>query len=1070
MAALVVVAALLPVGEPAAASPAAPIPAATKDNRTVTLVTGDRVRLATAPDRTVTLLVEPAPGREKLGFLRETSTGKDGVHHRVVPADAVPLLAEGRLDPRLFDVTTLARQPAGDTPVLLTYTGARAAGVVGGRTVRALPAINGAAVRAKGAEFWDWVRTRPAGLGKVWLDGTAQPTLAASVRQIGAAAAWRSGLTGSGVTVGVLDSGVDGGHPDLAGKLLAQQDFTGTLPQGGDDLGHGTHVAGIIASAGREYRGVAPDVKLVSGKVCVAFGCPDSMVIAGLEWIAPRAKVVNLSLGGDTTDGTDPVSRALNTLSAKHGTLFVVSSGNDRGIDPPDPLAGVTAPASADAALAVGSVTAEDTPSPFTSHGPRLGDHAVKPDIAAPGSGVVSARVPGTPTGDADPVDERHSRASGTSMAAPHVTGAAALLLQQNPQWTVDRLKSQLMSSATPTAGVFDQGAGRVDVARAISQSVRDSGSVSFGFLPYRQSATKTVRYHNDGPAPVTLNLALDENPAFALSANQVTVPAGGSAEVAVTARSTGPAGPQGIRLTATAPGISVRTALGAVLEPESYHLTLKIRSRGGKFSAALAQAVDTSTGAATGPRFDAAGTAVLRLPKGRYDINALDLAEQSTVVTLLSRTGLSLTRDTELTLDATTAKPVRATVDRPGARHQYGEFGLVSGERSGVRTSTLSWTSGPGQQLFAAATPGQVTDHTYAYFQRATLGPAHPATGPVPYLYHLAFLERGRIPATLDRRVRDHELATVDSRYHDQGRPATGQRADYARLPVPGTTNGMLISYPLALPAQRVEYFTAHPDVTWQQLLVLRPPDESDAELHWSVRTLRPGRSTTGWNRAPFGPAFGDPERGWGAHRIGESLQFGVPLLSGNDPALVTEPPPVGMTGRTTLSRDGRQLGVADTPGSGVFPVPVTGGRYTVHASATRTVPWSDLGSRAEVSWTFRDAGEGKPLPVLAVRATGQVDEHNRARAGAPYLLNLSAHHQPGAPTAPITALTAEVSYDEGRTWTRSPVLRFGANGHTLLNHPRGNGFVALRLTAADADGNSVTQTVYRAYGLSDR
>lgn len=1068
--ALILVTALLPVGEPASAAPRPAAGAATVDDRSVTLVTGDKVRLATGRDGAITPLIEPAPGRERIGFLRETTSGPDGPRHRVVPADAAPLLAEGRLDPRLFDLTALAAQrDPGGSPLILTYTGARAANPVGGKEIRKLPAINGAAVRGQGGEFWNWVRSRPAGLAKVWLDGVAKPKLATSVPQVGAPSAWQSGFTGAGVTVGVLDSGVDGNHPELAGKLVAQRDFTGTLPQGGDDLGHGTHVAGIIASSGPVYRGVAPEAKLLSGKVCVSFGCPDSMVIAGMEWIAPQVKVVNLSLGGDTTDGADPVSAALNALSAKHGTLFVVSSGNDRSIDPPDPLAGVTAPASADAALAVGSVTATDATSPFSSRGPRIGDHAVKPDLAAPGSGIVSARVTGTPTGDADPVDERHTRASGTSMAAPHVAGAAALLVQKNPQWTAEQLRPQLMSSARPTATIFEQGAGRLDVARAVAQPVRGSGSASFGLVRHRQSVTRTVRYHNDGATPVTLNLALAANPVFSLPAKQVTVPGGGSAQVEVTVAANGAAGPQGVRLTATAPGISLTTALGAVLEPESYDLTLKVRGRAGAML--VGQAVDVATGAAHGPRFDATGTAVLRLPKGRYDLNALELADGAKTVTLLSRPGLTLDRDATLTLDTATAKPVRSTVDRPDARHQFGEFGLVSGEKSGARLATLSWLSGPGQQLFATPTAGQITDHTYTYFERAALAPAHPAAGPVPYLYHLAFLERGRIPDTLDRRIRDRDLATVDSQYHDQGRPTATQRSDYARFPLPGTSGPTLVIYPLPLPAKRVEYFTAHPDVTWERILVMLPPGEPDAELHWAVRQPQAGRSVAAWNRAPLGPAFGDPARGWGVRRQGATLRFRVPMLSGNDPALVTEPPITGMTGRTTLSRDGRELGVSDQAASGEFTVPTTPGRYTLRATGDRAVSWSVIGTRAEATWTFHDSGaDGKPLPVMVIRATGQVDEYNRAPAGRPHQLRLDVQHQPGAPAAPLTALTAEVSYDEGATWTRSPVLCFGAGGHTLLNHPPGNGFVALRLTATDAAGNSVSQTVHRAYALSDR
>ena len=67
------------------------------------------------------------------------------------------------------------------------------------------------------------------------------------------------------------------------------------------------------------YRGVAPDAKLVSGKVCVSFGCPESAVIAGMEWIAPKVHVVNMSLGGESTDGTDPMSQAVNNLTGRYG-------------------------------------------------------------------------------------------------------------------------------------------------------------------------------------------------------------------------------------------------------------------------------------------------------------------------------------------------------------------------------------------------------------------------------------------------------------------------------------------------------------------------------------------------------------------------------------------------------------------------------------------------------------------------------------------------------------------------------------------------------------------------------
>jgi subtilisin family serine protease len=108
-------------------------------------------------------------------------------------------------------------------------------------------------------------------------------------------------------------------------------------------------------------------VRLLSGKVCVEFGCPFSAIIAGMEWAAPQARIVNMSLGGGPTDGSDPLSRALDALAVEHGTLFVVAAGN---FGAPQT---VSAPASAREALAVGSVDKTDTMSAFSSRGPRGG-------------------------------------------------------------------------------------------------------------------------------------------------------------------------------------------------------------------------------------------------------------------------------------------------------------------------------------------------------------------------------------------------------------------------------------------------------------------------------------------------------------------------------------------------------------------------------------------------------------------------------------------------------------------------------------------------------------------------
>jgi subtilisin family serine protease len=1107
MAVTAVLVASLAQPTPATAEPAAAASAAGDAGRTVTLITGDRVRVLPHSRGAGKVVVEPGPGREGIGFFRETETGTNTGDITVVPSDALALVASGRLDSRLFDVSGLLRQHLADTaqnlPLIVTYSADRptptatsnalAATPPATTAVRELPSVRGAAVRQdrrRATEFWTWLTAGAspalrAGVDKVWLDGLATPALDVSVPQIGGPAAWQAGYTGRGVTVGILDTGVRADHPDLAGKVVEARDFTGTEPAANDDLGHGTHVAGIIAgtgaASGGRYRGVAPDARLISGKVCVAYGCPESAVIAGLEWIAPKVRVVNLSLGGDATDGTDPVSRSVNALTARHGTLFVAPAGNDRSLDLPEP-GPVVAPAAADAALAVGSVSAQDTTSPFSNRGPRLGDHAVKPDIAAPGEGIVSARAAGTRDGDTAPVGEGYARLSGTSMAAPHVAGAAALLLQRHPDWLAGRLKTTLTSTARPTAGVVEQGAGRVDAGRAITQPVTaTTGSLGYGFVawPRTEPVTKTVTYRNDGDAAVTLTLTTTatgpggDAKLFTPSVPSVVVPAHGTADVGVTlAAGADGAGQYGGRLTATAPGTTVQTALGAFLEAESYDVSVRLIGRDGRFTAGVATLVDTATGAAFGVRpFRADGTAVVRVPKGRYDLNAFDVSgdpsgqTRPAAVTLLSRPGQPVTRDVAFTLDARAGKPLRAAVDRPDARPQGGELGLVSGNPAGSRTSTLAWTVQPGTELYAVGSGPTVTDHTYALYFRATLAARPPGADPGGYVYQLALLERGRVPADPVFRVRDRDLAVVDTRYHTQGKPADGLRLDDVTFGFPGADSGTYQLLPQALPSRRTEYYT--PGVAWQHLVAVYPTPLTDAENNYSYRTYRAGPQSSGWNRAPVGPAFGAPADGWGVLRAGNQLTYAIPLVSGSDPEQYTAPPG-GLTGTATLSRDGVVLGTTANPAFGAFTIPDGAGTYTLRSVATRSVPWSVVGTGVDVTWTFREPGAAapvKPLPLLVVRAAGAVDEQSRAPAGKPFVLALTAQRQPGAGEFRLAELRVETSADDGTTWRSVPAVRLGNGGLAVVPNPPGEGFVSLRITARDAQGNALTQTVLRAY-----
>ncbi|GAA4464409.1 S8 family serine peptidase [Phytohabitans houttuyneae] len=674
---------------PRAATPAGA--AATAIHR-VTLVTGDVVTVRTLAGGEQTAEVDRPDNAT--GGVRIQKNGGDLF---VLPDEALPLLSGDKLDRRLFNVTDLIEMGYDDAkaaavPLIARYVPgrARAASPVaprGSKLVRPLASVGGAALTADKTQahtFWNTI-TRPGSttlqgdVAKLWLDGRVKVSLAESVPQVGAPQAWAAGYDGHGVKVAVLDSGIDATHPDLADQIDDKVSFVPDQDTS-DVNGHGTHVASTIvgtgAASGGSYKGVAPGADLVVGKVLGDDGSgADSWVLAGMQWAAESgADIVNMSLGDDIlTDGSDPMSVAVDTLSAQYGTLFVVAAGNSG----PQTIG---APAAAASALTVGAVDKQDVLAYFSSTGPLARSGALKPDLTAPGVAITAARSQQM-TGDTG----MYRSIDGTSMATPHVSGAAAILAQRHPDWSGQQLKEALVSSAkglADTYSPYEVGTGRLDVAAAVRNTVRATGSAFFGnhdwpHEPTDAPVTKPVTFTNSGASDVRLDLALTGTGPFTVDASTVTVPAGGSADVHVTGDPTGAATGQFtgylVGTDATTGTAVTRTSLGMLKEDERYDLKVKLIGRDGK--PARATVVVDKENEWDSWLYTVDGEATLRLPSGTYTVEtALDVQGErsdSLGLAVLVDPETVLTSSAEVVLDARRARLLDTTAPQRAESRQ---------------------------------------------------------------------------------------------------------------------------------------------------------------------------------------------------------------------------------------------------------------------------------------------------------------------------------------------------------------------------------------------------------------
>ncbi|MFH8616107.1 S8 family peptidase [Streptomyces sp. NPDC017979] len=1060
--------------------------------RWVTLITGDRVGVD-ARGKAVT--VDRAEGRQKIPVHSWTEKGRT----YVVPADAERLLARGTLDRRLFDVTGLStpeslRSYGKGLKAIVAYKGASGAAaraeVRGDAEVRrTLPSLNADAVtvpeRNPGA-LWDAL-TRTAGAAdartaravpgveRVWLDAVRTASLDKSTAQIGTPTAWQAGYDGTGVTIAVLDTGVDETHEDLKGKVVGSQNFSDS-PDAKDRDGHGTHVAstaaGTGARSGGAHKGVAPGAKVLNAKVLDDSGVGiDSQILAGMNWaVAQGADIVNMSLGMPDTPELDPLEALVNKLTKEKGVLFAVAAGNSgpsaRSID---------SPGSADAALTVGAVDDTDKVDDRSSAGPRSGDGAVKPDVTAPGMDVTAASAPGSAAaqqhGENPP---GYVTLSGTSMAAPHAAGAAALLKQRNPTWTGERIKSVLTASAKDGGhGVFRQGTGRLAVDTALTQTVvADEPTVTFGRQQWPHTddrpLTKEITYRNLGDRDVALDLTVrgfdpKGGPApagfFALGVDRVTVPAGGTAAVPVTVDTRiggSNDGAYSASVVATGGGQNVRTTAAVEREAESYDLTLNHTGSDGNPSRDFVSRITQLSGADHVPSFYAEGksTATYRLPKGDYVLDARRSVPSPAGESSdwLTHPKLALTKNTTVEVDARLAKPVRMSIpdSRAAMTGAYRTLSVDTGAEpyeasrsvgsfDGLRTAQL----GPERPTGAA-----LTESFLAQWERGASTQYNGAAGgrverlSTGHTTAFTSADFAKVSATAGTSVPGKKalstaVSTVDDYHFDSVSP----------FDVPGTRTHHLA--------------TAGKTNTWSLRVAQLDADGVEETVHTSpVRDHRPGGS----HRVTFGTAVHSPlmhERA-GVTRS-EDVLIGAMSLFSDGRGNIGES--VYSSARTVLHRGSTKIEENTNPLDGMagFAVGADDAEYTLTTSVQRDPSVSAVGTRIDGSWTFRSArppaGEPVRIPLSTVRFDAKVALDGTVPAGRTATFPVTV--QGPAAGSGLKSLAVSVSYDGGTTWKQVPVKK----GKVTIESPAKGKSLALRGQVADRHGGKASVTVYDAY-----
>jgi len=1203
-----------PPGPPFSGVPSAPVSSAGSSHQ-VTLITGDVVTLRRSGAGSVATVAGPN-GRPTTARIVESN---DEVF--VYPTAVEHYVRAGTLDSALFNVTKLVADGFDDAhaaqlPLIVSYpddAASRRADAVpaGAERVRSLSSIDALSVaesRATAAQFWAGVTagtdpvargskgTLGAGISKIWLDGKVHATLDESTTQIGAQEAWSDGNTGEGVTVAVLDTGIDDTHPDLAGKINSSASFVPDEADIRDRAGHGTHVASTIAgtgaASGGKERGVAPGAMLDVGKVLDGGGTgQSSWIIAGMEWAAREkgAKIISMSVGGAPSDGNDPMSQAVNDLSAETGALFIIAAGNAGAAST------VATPAAADAALTVAAVDGTDALAEFSSQGPRLGDHAIKPEISAPGVGILAARSQFA----SDGLTGLYRTMNGTSMATPHVAGAAALLLHERPELSGPDLKSDLISTSKPTPkySPFQAGSGRVDVSAAIESDLiaAPTASVDRADADTNGIVSQPITYKNLGSTALTIDLSVDASHApaglFTISADTLTVPAHGTAFVtmattlskATNADTTA----QVVAKHGSAP--VVRTAVA--LAPLTHKLTLSLKGQNGDPVFGGVDLISDAPGA-TGV-VDVEGTRTISLPEGTYSAMSTGTVEgihgpNSFGAAIVGTPEFSLTKDTSITLDFSKAQQVQTIVPQvtqdtflrieyarelgdvryrsalgapsrefdsiwtvPTAKVKKGRFEVMARWRKEqpefrLTTATHEYsdatrqlsttalpkgTSKPGlvfagdgtpEELAAAKVKGKLVvvhrnpQHIYdeqqaaaavaagavalvvvnnnpgiainsyapggeitplevvlvspdegalliAEAQKKNAKASITSTPAAQYVYDVAQEFHNQTPKNLVKHEDSGTLARVDQDFSSSGPAPDGGGEFRNDFPAYDETSfGGWTTRQIA--PSRTDWVSVSDAYSWaQEAFVAGKTYEYAPKARYA-----PGSTNrVSWYKPITRPYLNDAYAA--PTRTDDGIVVDVPGFGGGDHVGLAQS---GDRSQTTTLYQGSTL-LATNPSSYVEAagLPSATLPYRVVTKTTQTPVIGALSPSTTTQWNFTSSAPTQPgsssvLPMtqldyaITANAKGVVKNESTVRITPQKLI--------GATGGSLGKPTVALSYDDGKTW-RSATVTAGPNGswtvtvEALLRTK----FVSIRTDLADSKGNSVSQTIIRAFGV---